>query len=519
MLFWSRFFLLMVRERTPGLGPRALAALVAVLERTVVATLAAAQDGDARTAACALGRAAPRLFPAGRASWLHASLDALSVLGALPLAPRVTSPALGCSTLVAWGDATTGGHLLHARNFDLPLPTSDPPPPLVVAHHPSDGLRHVSLHHAPAFMPGVTAVNEAGLCLGVHQHFTSAVSPTGEGVLSAARRVIEHARTLEEARDLLAQRPTAVGWSFNVSSAREKDAWSLEMDCHGLSVRHAAGCHLSAVNGFTTTSRQAHEYGFSGAWTDHNRWRARRLEELAGEFHGELDPGGLALVLGDHGPPGGERPLGRSVSAAHNASSWVVDQEGDCVHLALGGWPANNGDGYASLRLSALMEGRLDRLGWLPAAWGDPGHAPRREALRSYVRGARAWFVDADVEAARYHLAAAAGTDSGEAIYAFSLGVALLRLGDAASSARPLALAESLEDPGHRRGVCALMLGRALDLCGRRPEARDAYRRALLDVVDDPGLATRAHAGTHRPYVRGALKTLVFDHVMADVPT
>ncbi|MEW5849515.1 MAG: C45 family autoproteolytic acyltransferase/hydrolase [Myxococcota bacterium] len=516
--YWQQFFPIMVRERMPGAPDVVLRGLVATLERTVLAALARCADDETGDAAEALERAAGQRIRPGRSIRLHVGLDGLAVLGSLPISAHMPRSTAGCSTLVASGDATPHGGLIHGRNFDLPLPTDEPAPPLLVAHHPKDGLRHVSVHHATAFMPGVTGTNEAGITLGVHQHFTTAGSPLGRGVLAQARQVIEHARTLEEARELLMAGRSAAGWCFIVSCARTGRAWAMEVDHHGVATRSMDQCTLPGSNCYTTPARQAREYHLSGAWKEHNDWRLRRLADQATTLRGHWDEQAMALLLGDHGPQGQERAVGRSISAPHNASSWVVSPQRDAVYVALGGWPANNGDHYAGFRLSSLMEGRVERREDLRTAWSDGPYRARRAALQSFVRGVRASFVRWNVNGAAAHFQHAWQTDPTEPIYAFSRGVMDLKLGDHESATTAFAQSESQEPTPYRRHLSALMLGRALDLRGRRAEARAAYQRAASDDVGDAGLTARALRGMRRKFTRIEVRNLIFDHVMADVP-
>jgi hypothetical protein len=107
---------------------------------------------------------------------------------------------LGCTSALAWGEATADGRLLHARNFDYHGVDCWPKTASVVFHAPERGQRYVAVAAAGVVLGGVTAMNEAGLTLTVHQHmFTDAAELGGIPIGIMGDVVMREAETPDDA--------------------------------------------------------------------------------------------------------------------------------------------------------------------------------------------------------------------------------------------------------------------------------------------------------------------------------
>lgn len=520
--FWLDFPYLIARERLPHLSPAAWRNTARLIEGVLLRPIARQQYAGTEEGARGMAEGLGGLDDASpegieRLVRAHAVYDAINTLGALPLTNKAPASRLGCSSLVLLPRFTASRELLHGRNFDLP-PYADDDAPLLCVHRPSDGLAHVSLHHGGGWTPGITATNEAGLTVGVHQNYTRNISTKRHPIVGVAEELIERCTSLTEALELLHQRPTAAGWTFVVSDAKQGRAAAIEMDADGAAALYPPGAFLSVANCYRTT-KDVHEYAFTGALREHNWCRLARLNQLAREHAGAHQPETLASALGDHQDAydvARRRPYGNVISALHNLDAVISSPGNDALYVAVGKAPRNAADGYVGLSLSALFEGRVVTRPSLPSPL-PPGDF--RASLESASGAARAHFHDGDHESALRHLEVASERAPDEPMHRLMRGTMLLAAARPDEAAAALEGCVDEETSPYRKGLSALMLGRALDLLGRRSEARQWYVRVpeLCGTVDE-NLCAQAARDRERGFPSHAARALVADLIFGDVP-
>ena len=520
--FWLDFPFLIARNRLPQLPPAAWRNVARLIEGLLLRPIARHQYEAAAEGARGMAEAFGGLDdgspdPIGRLVRAHAVYDAINALGSLPFTKKASAARLGCSSLVLLPRFTSSRELLHGRNFDLP-PFGDVEDPLLCVHRPSDGLAHVSLHHGGGWTPGITATNEAGLTLGVHQNYTRRVSTERHPVVGVAQELIERCTSLSDAVELLHQRPTAAGWTFIVSDAKSGRAAAIEMDAEGAAALYPPGAFLSVANCYRTT-KDVHEYAFTGALREHNWCRLARLNQMAREHAGAHTPESLASALGDHQDAydvGRRRPYGNVVSALHNLDAVITSPGNDALYVAVGKAPRNCADGYVGLSLSALFEGRVVSLPSLPSPLSSGDF---RASLESASDAARAHFHDGDSEAALSHLEEASARAPDEPMHRLMRGTLLLAAERPDEAAQALEGCIDEETSPYRKGLSALMLARARHRLGQRREAEALYARvpALAGSVDE-NLREMAARERARGFSKTAARALVADLIFGDVP-
>lgn len=457
-----------------------------------------------------------KALPSDRVTLAHVAYDAANLLGALPGMRRAPASRLGCSSLVVLPRSSRTRHLLHGRNFDLP-PLGDEHPPLVCVHRPRDGLAHVSLHHGGGYTPGITATNEAGLTVGVHQNATRRTSLSGSSVLVLAEALIESCASLTEAIALLHRHKSASGWTFVISDARQGRTAAIEIDADGPAVLFPRGPFLAVANCYRT-SKEVYAYASTGAVREHNWCRLARLNQLAREHHGVHDAATLALALGDSRDAydlSRHRPCGNVVAALHNLDAWVVSPSDDTLHVAVGRAPRNTSRGYVGFRLSSLFAGRVETVAGLDTSLGDRGF---RRGLDAMAAAARLHFEENDVEGTLGQLADASVALPHEPMIPLLRGAMALRLGDNDGAAALLEGCVEQESSPYRRGLAALLEGHAAASRGHRAAARAHYQRVPVLAGDvDPLLLRRARRAEQRGFSRTEGRRLVPDIVFGDV--
>ena len=136
---------------------------------------------------------------------------------------------LGCTSAMAWGDATADGRLLHARNLDYHGVESWPKHTAVIFHTPDVGHRYVSVASAGVLMGGATAMNDQGLTLTLHQHmFTDGTKLGGTPIGTVGDQVMREAATLEEAEVILRQHKPIGCWTYLIADGKTNEVLCFE---------------------------------------------------------------------------------------------------------------------------------------------------------------------------------------------------------------------------------------------------------------------------------------------------
>jgi tetratricopeptide (TPR) repeat protein len=447
--------------------------------------------------------------------WIFARLMRLGRAG--PAVTHRVALGLGCTSAIAWDDATTDGKLLHARNFDYHGVSCWPDTAAVIFHQPDEGLRYVSVTAAGVLMGGVTAMNEAGLTLTVHQHmFTDRAALGGTPIGVVGDMVMRQARSLSEARAILrAHRPIGC-WTYLIADGARR-----EVLCHEENPERQASLQVERnrqtfgyANIYLDPELGASERDLYGAYWRANMARhARSNALLARATDGSappLTPDGMAAILADEGD---------SACRIHNAlamlmtvGSVVFCPERGVVWVATGGAPTSQ-NRFEPFDL-ATMDHAPDVA---PLDGGVPKDAQAARAFRSYRDAYLAYFDGEDVGQARRLMDSARELAPDQPLYQALAGFLALRAGAPAAAFSAFSAALELGHPDTER-LTALHLwrGRAADLLGRRRDAKRDYRAALA-CRSDPPVAQAARRNLVLPYRARLARRMVVDFTYADV--
>ncbi|MCC6466523.1 MAG: 1-acyl-sn-glycerol-3-phosphate acyltransferase, partial [Planctomycetes bacterium] len=236
----------------------------------------------------------------------HAAHDISHMFIDSPLVRR--ADLVGCSAFAAWGPASAGGEMIVARNFDFEAGKVFDEDKAIVYVWPKDGIAYV--HVAWAGMAGaVTGMNAEGLSIHLNAGRTDDLGfgRIGTPITMVVRRVLERARTIEEAHAILREATVFVSDSFLVASAKENRAVVIEKSPERCALREAGreGLLLQ-TNHFLCpefAEDAANREQMERATTLY-RWG--RLEELTGAQYGKLDTKGALAILRDRKGKGGK---------------------------------------------------------------------------------------------------------------------------------------------------------------------------------------------------------------------
>lgn len=442
--------------------------------------------------------------------WLAARL--MQLRGAGPAVAHRIALGLGCTSAVAWGDATKDGAMLHARNFDYHGVSTWPETKAVIFHAPERGQRYVSIAAAGVALGGVTAMNESGLTLTVHQHmFTTSTALGGTPIGTVGDVVMREAESIDDAQKIL-EESTPIGcWTYMVTDGHRR-----EVLCFEESPRRRAAHRMRDESGtfgyaniYLDRELGKSEVDFYGSYWRHNLGRHRAVNERLNERRGQLDPQAMAEILGDTGDP--RCRVRDSIAMVMTVGSVVFRPEDGTVWVGTGDAPTSHGtflpftladEGHARSRSELVVE---------------PGEARDREAFESFRRAYVAYLDEHDLPKARACAARACELAPEQALYFALAGLLAIEALDAedAEAAFDRAIAIGHPDP-ERRASFHLWRGRARDLMRRRDDAVDDYRRSL-GHYGDPQTHRAAKRNLRRPYTARAARRLHVDVALVDV--
>ena len=420
---------------------------------------------------------------------------------------------MGCTSAIAWGGATSDGAMLHARNFDYHGVGCWPATQTVLFHEPDDAQRYVSVTAAGIALGGITAMNESGLTLTVHQHmFTGKTRLGGMPIGVVGDMVMRDATTLDEARDILAAHRPIGCWTYVMTDGKTNEAmlWEENPERHAEHRFDADDGTLGYANIYLDEALGDTEVDLYGTYWRHNAGRHRRVNELLTEREGDLDPEGMASILGDTGS--GECRIKDSLAMVMTVGSVVFRPEDGTVWVGTGEAPTSRGTYEA---FSLKTEHHAPELGALRVGALEP--EGEREAFERFRRAYLAYVDGSDTVGARAHLREAVALAPDQPLYSSLAGILSITLGDAEAAEAELTAAIELghEHP-ERLASFYLWRARARDLLGRRDEARRDYRMALARPADPP-VTRAAKRGLRRKYTAWQARRVHADMGLADV--
>ncbi len=416
---------------------------------------------------------------------------------------------LGCTSAVAWGGATKDGALLHARNFDYHGVSCWPSTKTVIFHEPDEGQRYVSVAAAGVALGGITAMNEAGLSLTVHQHmFTDRTRLGGVPIGLVGDIVMREARDLDDAKRILDEHTPIGCWTYVVTDGHAKEVLCYEENPERkVARRYGAGEDtFGYANIYLDEQLGETEVNLYGSYWRHNEGRHRRANELLEARSGELDPQGMAEILGDTGAS--DCRVRDSIAMVMTVGSVVFRPEDGTVWVGTGEAPTSHGT-------------------FQPFSLARQGHAPERGELRVEAAGEPAFerfrrtyvaYVDHDdLPEARAHVEEACRLAPDQPLYHAVRGLFAVQANDPAEAEAAFDRAIALGHPDPERlAAFHLWRGRARDLAGRREDALRDYRWALGHYADAP-VHRAAKRGLRRAFTAKQAARIHVDVGLADV--
>lgn len=410
------------------------------------------------------------------------------------------APTLGCTSAAAWDGYTEDGRLLYARNLDFPGNEVYDRFPLVLRHRPDRGVPFVSIGCAGSAADGVTGINEEGLSVALHQHYSAEAGPwpAGRPILDLGARVLQDCRDIDAAVELASSWPTTSGWSLVLTHWKKREAAVIQKTARRTVVRRERGGLLVHTNTYDDPALRATEL-CRPAFVESSRLRRKRAEHLLEGRRGRVDAKTLAGLLNDRLDldRGLVRAFGQAIHQPYTVTSVVMDPERGELWVAEGPAPVCEGP----FRRVALWEDKPPGDALSPAELLPP---ERRPAYGRFLAGYTAWTRRRDAERASSELDAAVAADGSDPLYLHLRGLFALKAGDFRKAADSFSAGAELPDIAHRRAAQRLWGARALDRLGRRAEALTLYASVTAERPTAP-LFAAAQKGLSRAYTGGRI--------------
>lgn len=463
------------------------------------------------------------------------------------LAPLVPQP-FGCTSII-WNS----GHasVLHGRNLDYEGVGYWDRHPLILHVIPNEGLAYVAVTAMGVHAPGITAFNEAGLTLAVHQLTLSDTQSSGTPVAIISAEVIRNARSIDDAIQVIRAFPRSGGWAYVLSQGRDRAV--IETSASEVAIRRSSEPFFYQTNHVASPALAAHQIFYSpGSWID-SFTRFTRLSKLvtAGGTEGFATPEKLASILG-MSPVDGEssaphRVAGGTIPKLDNIQSVMMDAAHRRLWVAMGtDRRAPNENTYVEYRWTDLRSAEPPEVTgaevtMLPAEVLGKGGERLRELLRQAMDqhvsqptrdGALAEYGRQFLELSKS--APAPGRWAGVYLHVWNelksdeprvatpkqLGKLLseldVALRDPDLVAPPNASDVAREAVRHRAALGRLTRARLLDLLGRRSEALYEYY-VVTRTAGFERLKKAADRGLKAPFREAQARALAIDWAGVDL--
>jgi hypothetical protein len=229
----------------------------------------------------------------------HGAQDISYMLMNSPLLHRA------CTSFGAWGPRTREQHLLTGRNFDWEAHPVFDEDRILIYCEPEEGIPFISL--AWAGMAGcVSGMNREGLSVCVNGAPSRLPRDVGTPTCLIAREVLQHARTIDEAKEIIAKRKVFVSALFLVGSRNDGRFVVFEKTPDKTVLRESGPDPLMlCANHYLTPELQDDPINLQYQRVDTSISRFDRLRELVGAGQQTLDPEQCVSVLRDRRLPGG----------------------------------------------------------------------------------------------------------------------------------------------------------------------------------------------------------------------
>jgi len=254
------------------------------------------------------------------------------------LGASVAFPQMGCSSFVA-----KGKKFIQGRNLDFPGVAYWDRYPVLQVIRPKDKLSYIAISSAGVPLGGISGVNELGISVALHQHYSTHTDRGGVLPFVVSERILSEARTLEQALSLIQSHALASSWAFVVADAQSQNAFIYEgtPQISGVRWLKEEGNLLTHSNYFQSRECRSQDYATTDRMNWDNFWRRETLDRILRSNLEELSAELAISAISDHtdGFWKEEKTINRTVSQVYNIQSYVIDFSDQKLFVAEGNCP------------------------------------------------------------------------------------------------------------------------------------------------------------------------------------
>ncbi len=203
-----------------------------------------------------------------------------------------------CTSFVAWGGHTPGGHLIVGRNNDMEIGPCFDDNKIVILFRPQKGHAFISVGWA-GWLGVATGMNDQRLFVSINAGCTADDGMIGTPVCFVVRQILQYASSLEEAVDIVGKARVFVSDSFLIADGKEGKALIVEKSPRRMGIRRAGEDCLVCSNHFLSETFKDDPANRKFVESSASVARFDRMKDLVERAAGGLDAARAASILRD----------------------------------------------------------------------------------------------------------------------------------------------------------------------------------------------------------------------------
>lgn len=233
----------------------------------------------------------------------------------------------GCTSII-WNQNHES--VLHGRNLDYDVSGVWDLKPLILHVIPKNGIAFVAITAMGIHAPGITAFNEAGLTLAIHQLGVNDTSNSGVAMPVISSEIIRHAKNIDDVIKMLQSYPRSGTWAYVVSDGLDRAV--IETSANTLEVRRSSEKFFYQTNHVSGSELENKQFAYSiGTYLD-SFDRAERLQQLKKKYKNQnASPKSVISVISDTN----DRIAGGTIAKLDNIQSVVMNPSKKSVWIAI----------------------------------------------------------------------------------------------------------------------------------------------------------------------------------------
>lgn len=416
---------------------------------------------------------------------------------------------MGCTSILAYGDATNDNTLLHGRNLDsLGIGYWDKYP-LVNYVTPDDGFKYVSIGSVGLVGGVISGMNEKGITYSLHQNYSKEIDENNTPILALGTMILKYAGTLSKAQEIIKSAKAVGGWSIVVSDYKIKDAFVAEICGSEVHFRSSDRDLLICTNSYLLQDFYEKELIISPLLNISSNLRYQRAMQLAGKQYYGIKPEHVAEWLGDRYDISSEKEksFGYTISQNNTVGSVIFAPDKNMFWVANGETPVCNNE-YIPFHFDFDID-ISENLKLNSYNFSDENikivNKNIIEAHKYYEKNDYKKSEEILIESIRL-------MEKQEPVLQFLVGVLNIKIGNLEKAAKMLNIAYDNEADIYKSGIIKLWLGRVYDLLNNRDKAIKQYR-----YVEQMGkniyyhIVELALEGIKKPYNKKSIKYIDLD--------